>query len=103
MSLPPRRVKMGCERGALFGSKTPMPCVGSYLAGESNGRAAGPLAAAYAVLVLAWAGLAYAQSPAAARDPPSCKAVRLSDIGWTDVTSTTAILSALLRELGYDP
>jgi glycine betaine/proline transport system substrate-binding protein len=29
--------------------------------------------------------------------------VRLSDIGWTDVTSTTAIFSALLQQLGYQP
>jgi hypothetical protein len=27
----------------------------------------------------------------------------LSDIGWTYVTSTTAIFSALLRHLGYRP
>src|SRR5262249_11869819 len=32
-----------------------------------------------------------------------CKAVRMSDIGWTDVTSTTALFSSLLRELGYEP
>jgi glycine betaine/proline transport system substrate-binding protein len=34
-------------------------------------------------------------------DPPSCQLIRLSDIGWTDVTSTTAIFSALVRQLGY--
>jgi glycine betaine/proline transport system substrate-binding protein len=37
----------------------------------------------------------------ATRDPPSCQLVRLSDIGWTDVTATTAIFSALLHHLGY--
>jgi glycine betaine/proline transport system substrate-binding protein len=29
--------------------------------------------------------------------------VRLSDIGWTDVTATTALTSQLLRRLGYTP
>jgi glycine betaine/proline transport system substrate-binding protein len=44
-----------------------------------------------------------ADALAAATDPPSCQAVRLSDIGWTDVTSTTAIISTLLQQLGYQP
>ena len=29
-------------------------------------------------------------------DPPQCQTVRMSDIGWTDVTATTAVFSALL-------
>jgi glycine betaine/proline transport system substrate-binding protein len=37
------------------------------------------------------------------RDPPSCAVVRLSDIGWTDVTATTALFSVLVRQLGYQP
>jgi glycine betaine/proline transport system substrate-binding protein len=36
-------------------------------------------------------------------DPASCQLVRLSDIGWTDVTATTAVFAALLRHLGYLP
>ncbi len=36
-------------------------------------------------------------------DPPSCRTVRFSDVGWTDVTSTTAIASELLSRLGYTP
>ena len=36
-------------------------------------------------------------------EPASCRTVRLSDIGWTDVTSTTAVMSQLLRRLGYTP
>jgi len=48
-------------------------------------------------------GLALAGPVRAAGDPPSCRTVRLSDIGWTDVTSTTATLSALLSDLGYQP
>ena len=39
---------------------------------------------------------------AAVSEPASCRTVRLADIGWTDVTATTAVLSALLRDLGYD-
>src|SRR5260370_41849360 len=41
--------------------------------------------------------------PSAAGNPPACRLVRLSDIGWTDATSATAIFSALLRHLGYRP
>jgi glycine betaine/proline transport system substrate-binding protein len=36
-----------------------------------------------------------------AADPASCKTVRLSDVGWTDVTATTAITAQLLRSIGY--
>jgi glycine betaine/proline transport system substrate-binding protein len=36
-------------------------------------------------------------------DGDSCRTVRLSDIGWTDVTSTTALFSELLKGLGYRP
>ncbi len=37
------------------------------------------------------------------RDPPSCQTVRFSDVGWTDVTSTTALTAQLLRSIGYLP
>jgi len=37
------------------------------------------------------------------RDPPSCQTVRFSDVGWTDVTSTTALITQLLRSIGYSP
>ena len=37
------------------------------------------------------------------RDPPSCHTVRFSDVGWTDVTSTTALTAQLLRDIGYTP
>ena len=36
-------------------------------------------------------------------DGPSCRTVRLSDVGWTDVTATTATFGVLLRDLGYQP
>jgi len=41
-------------------------------------------------------------SPAHA-DPPSCQTVRFSDVGWTDVTATTALVSELVRSIGYTP
>jgi len=31
-----------------------------------------------------------------------CKQVRFSDVGWTDITATTALTSFVLKELGYD-
>ena len=39
----------------------------------------------------------------AAGDPPACKPVRFSDVGWTDITATTAATSAVLKGLGYAP
>ena len=55
------------------------------------------LAATAAALI----GLAAATAHAA--DPASCKQVRFSDIGWTDVTATTALTSMILKDLGYKP
>ena len=40
---------------------------------------------------------------AAAAEPESCKAVRFSDVGWTDITATTALASVVLEALGYEP
>jgi glycine betaine/proline transport system substrate-binding protein len=37
------------------------------------------------------------------RDPPRCQSVRFSDVGWTDVTATTALVAQLLRSIGYSP
>ncbi len=34
-------------------------------------------------------------------DPEACRTVRFADVGWTDVTATTALTSELLRSLGY--
>ncbi|MDC7259355.1 choline ABC transporter substrate-binding protein [Shinella sp. YE25] len=49
------------------------------------------------------AGLLAPLGAAEAADPESCKAVRFSDVGWTDITSTTAVASAILEALGYAP
>ncbi|MGA0561476.1 choline ABC transporter substrate-binding protein [Ancylobacter sp. VNQ12] len=42
-----------------------------------------------------------AASTAVAADAPACKTVRMSDPGWTDITSTNAIAGVLLSGLGY--
>ncbi|MGE0213033.1 MAG: choline ABC transporter substrate-binding protein [Parvibaculaceae bacterium] len=42
-------------------------------------------------------------SAAHAADAESCKTVRFSDVGWTDITATTATATVLLKALGYDP
>jgi choline ABC transporter permease protein len=44
-----------------------------------------------------------AAASAAAHEPESCRAVRFSDVGWTDITATTAVTSEVLRRLGYQP
>lgn len=55
--------------------------------------------------LLAAAILAPALVPgvAFASDPASCRNVRFSDIGWTDVTVTTALTSYVLESIGYKP
>ncbi len=54
---------------------------------------------------MAAAGLAaflLASTAAVAAEPDSCKAVRFSDVGWTDITATTAVTSTVLKGLGYE-
>lgn len=48
-------------------------------------------------------GLALTSGAASAAEPDSCKTVRFSDVGWTDITSTTAVATTLLEALGYTP
>jgi glycine betaine/proline transport system substrate-binding protein len=57
-----------------------------------TGRLAG---AALAVLL--------ASGAAMAADSESCKTVRFSDVGWTDITATTAVATNVLKALGYQP
>src|SRR6516225_4241728 len=48
--------------------------------------------------------IALADSSAAlASDPESCKTVKFSDVGWTDITATTSIAAEILKGLGYTP
>jgi glycine betaine/proline transport system substrate-binding protein len=43
-----------------------------------------------------------AESPATS-EPAVCQSVRFSDVGWTDVTATTALVGQLLHSIGYKP
>ncbi len=47
--------------------------------------------------------IALGMTPAAAAEPESCTKVRFSDVGWTDITATTATASVVLKALGYEP
>ena len=49
------------------------------------------------VIALAGSGGAFAG------DPESCKTVKFSDVGWTDITATTAIAGEIFKGLGYTP
>ncbi|WP_274426507.1 choline ABC transporter substrate-binding protein [Chelativorans sp. YIM 93263] len=40
---------------------------------------------------------------AVAADPESCRDITFSDVGWTDITTTTAVASVVLEGLGYEP
>jgi glycine betaine/proline transport system substrate-binding protein len=39
---------------------------------------------------------------AQAAEPESCRTVRFADVGWTDITATTALTSRILEALGYE-
>nr|CAD6602115.1 choline ABC transporter substrate-binding protein [Rhizobium sp. Khangiran2] len=52
------------------------------------------LAGAVSLLVLTQVGHA--------AEPESCGTVRFSDVGWTDITATTATASVILEALGYE-
>jgi glycine betaine/proline transport system substrate-binding protein len=45
----------------------------------------------------------YPPGARAGAEPASCRILRFSDIGWTDVAATTGLASHLVRELGYEP
>ncbi|MGC3872408.1 choline ABC transporter substrate-binding protein [Halomonas sp. GXIMD04776] len=48
-------------------------------------------------------GLLIAGAPLAmAEVPQSCQTVRLAEVGWTDITATTALTSEVLEGLGYE-
>ena len=53
------------------------------------------LAAAVSVLALGIAN-------ASAAEAESCGKVRFSDVGWTDITATTATATTILKNLGYE-
>ncbi len=47
------------------------------------------------------ATLALLSGAAHAAEPESCGTVRFSDVGWTDITATTAASTEILKALGY--
>ena len=47
------------------------------------------------------ASLPCIQPALAAADPESCSTVHFSDVGWSDITVTTAVTRYVLSELGY--
>lgn len=49
------------------------------------------------------ATLATASLPAMAQEPESCASPRFSDVGWTDISATTAVAALVLENLGYTP
>jgi len=55
------------------------------------------------ILSLGVSSLALAAAPAFAAEPARCATVRFSDVGWTDITATTATASVILKGLGYTP
>jgi glycine betaine/proline transport system substrate-binding protein len=54
-------------------------------------------------VVLASSLAALLAGPALAGEPDSCKSVKFSDVGWTDITATTGIATEILNGLGYTP
>src|SRR5690606_709763 len=47
--------------------------------------------------------LALGSGAALAAEPAECRAVTFSDVGWTDITATTATATVILKSLGYQP
>ena len=54
-------------------------------------------------LAMAGAATVALSAGAQAADPASCKTVNFSDVGWTDITATTAAATVVLEGLGYAP
>ncbi|MBY5984762.1 choline ABC transporter substrate-binding protein [Halomonas sp. DP5Y7-2] len=58
-----------------------------------------PTIPALSVLAAAIAGLAAPQAMAA---DDSCQPVRFAEVGWTDITATTALTTQVLQAMGYE-
>jgi glycine betaine/proline transport system substrate-binding protein len=46
--------------------------------------------------------LALLTAPSFAQEPEECGSVHFSDVGWSDITATTAVTGTVLRALGYE-
>ncbi len=55
------------------------------------------LIGAAALIWVAWA------TSSMAAEPARCRTVRFADVGWSDITATTAVASNVLKGLGYVP
>ena len=53
--------------------------------------------------LLLGASLVAFAAPALAAESASCRTVRFADVGWTDITATTAAASTIVEALGYQP
>ncbi|MGE4533452.1 choline ABC transporter substrate-binding protein [Halomonas sp.] len=53
-------------------------------------------------LGLGAATLALSAAPVLAQEGESCATVRFAEVGWTDITATTALTTEVLEALGYD-
>ena len=51
---------------------------------------------------LALGAATFLSGAAFAQEPESCGTVRFSDVGWTDITATTAATGVILEALGYE-
>lgn len=54
------------------------------------------------VIAAALAAATTMAAPALAQDSEECKSAVFSDVGWTDITATTAVATTILEALGYD-
>ena len=49
------------------------------------------------------AALVSSTLPTVAQESEGCEAPRFSDVGWTDISATTAVAGMILETLGYEP
>jgi glycine betaine/proline transport system substrate-binding protein len=54
-------------------------------------------------LILVTGALVALAHQAGAAEAPNCKTVKFSDVGWTDITATTAVTTEIMKGLGYTP
>lgn len=57
----------------------------------------------FAKIVLSTTFVSGLSGHALAAEPATCQTVRFADVGWTDITATTAVVSEILSGIGYKP
>src|SRR3569832_2848613 len=98
----PRSGKGASSRGTFSPSAMRVVCISAMIRNSTISKPWRVFRAwretlAVALLGFVLAGVA-SGSPA---EPASCRTVRMSDVGWTDVTATTALLTQVLCGLGF--